>query len=325
MTKFILHAGLHKTATTSLQEQVFPNVREAFYTGKSRQVMGTRKSPVLSQFLSQYKDDRDALSRIPLHTCIYYLSLLQDRLIARLARSKATLSSLQKQLLLMQSLVERISILNEKPQILYSCEGLLLCLGHLFPEQALDISDKAPLFFCKSLFPGQIEKIVIYVRSPIEYLFSRYIQIHTVRIKASPRFAMAPADYLRIQAQLFRASSKCQSVFYHIFQRELGHDLLSLDIPVVMRSYEKHIKNAPSISREIKKSFGLTLLGADDVDHRFKQQPLNTTDRDKDDAINVLINHMQLANRDELKQAFLREAEQNDLVQAALSSRVYPY
>lgn len=325
MAKFILHAGLHKTATTSLQEQVFPNIRDAFYTGKSRQVMGTRSAPILSHFLSLYEEDKDALSRLPVHTCLYYVSLLQDRLIARLARSKATLDSIRKQLLLMQGLVERISMLSQKPQILYSCEGLLLCLGHLFPEQALDISDKAPLFSCQYLFPGQIEKIVIYVRSPIEYLFSRYIQIHTVRIKASPKFAMTPSEYLRIQAKLYQGPSKCQSVFYHVFQRELGQDLLSLDIPIVMRSYEKHIKGTTSISREIEKSFGLDLFGSDWVDRRFKQEPLNTTDRDKDDAINVLINHMQLADRDELKQAFLREAEQHDLVQAALPSRVYPY
>lgn len=325
MAEFVLHAGLHKTATTSLQDQVFPNIRDAFYTGKSRQVMGTRKSSILSDFLSLYLYDRDALNRVPLHTCIYYLSLLQDRLIARLARSRATLASIQKEHELMQRLIERISILSEKPKFLYSCEGLLLCLGHLFPERASRLSDQAPLFSCKHLFPGQIERIVIFVRSPIEYLFSRYIQIHTVRIKASPGFAMSPADYLGIQADLFKSHTKCQSVFYHIFQRGLRQDLLSLNVPIVIRSYEKHIKNSPSISREVQKSFGMALFGSDEVDRRFKQQPLNTTDRDKDDAINVLINHMKLADRDELKQAFLQVAEQNDLVQAALTSRLYPY
>lgn len=327
MPSFVLHAGLHKTATTSLQEQVFPSIASVLYTGKSRQVMSVRKTIILPQFVAHCQEDKEHIKRLPAHTCAYYLSLLQDRVVSRLARSKETLQSVQPLIGLMNDLLERIDQTSPETIILYSCEGLLLCLGHVCPKQALKIPehkrDQAPLFYYKQLFPGRTQKIVIYVRSPIDYLYSRYIQIHTVKMQRSKHFVMTPAEYLSIQGKLYSEIGRQQSIFYHVYHRELAQDLESLGPKIAVRSYDKHILNSPSISKEIDKAFGLQVLDPDKVDTRFKQQPLNTTDRDKDEAIKNIMSHMGFSNHSQLKHAFQETAESNSLVRAALSSTIF--
>lgn len=328
MPSFVLHAGLHKTATTSLQEQVFPSIANVLYTGKSRQVMSVRKTLVLPQFVAHCQEDKDHIKRLPAHTCSYYLSLLQDRVVSRLARSQETLQSVQPLIRLMNDLLERIDQISPETIILYSCEGLLLCLGHVCPKQALKVPehkrDQAPLFYYKQLFPGITQKIIVYVRSPIDYLYSRYIQIHTVKMQRSKNYARTPTEYLNIQGKLYSGNARQQSIFYHVYQRKLAQDLESLGPEIAVRSYDKHILNSSSISKEVNKAFGLQVIDPDKVDARFKRQPLNTTDRDKDEAIKNIMNHMGFSSHSQLKKAFQETAESNSLVQAALSSTIFP-
>jgi hypothetical protein len=328
MVNFILHAGLHKTATTSLQELVFPAVADVFYTGKSRQVMKIRETPILPFLFHYLQEDSSNIHHLPAHTCAYFASLLQDRVIGRLSRSLDTLQSLRAEITLMHALLERLNETSPNATVLYSCEGLLLCLGHICPKTTLKLTakdrDQPPLFLFKKLFPGSTKKIVIYVRSPIDYLYSRYIQIHTIKMQKAKRFVMAPSDYLDIQGEIYAGEVKQQSIFYHVFQRELAQDLASLGPEVVIRSYEKHIRDTASISKEINKTFGVEMIRPTEVDKRFKENPLNTTDHHKDEAVNFIINHMGFSNHDQLKQAFRQVAEQHRLVQAALSSRIYP-
>lgn len=325
MVNFILHAGLHKTATTSLQEQVFPAAAGVFYTGKSRQVMAARKTKAVKDFIEYCKEDNNHVRRLPSHTCAYYLSLLQDKIIAAISRSMKSIDSLQPKIQLMRELLEQIDTTSNNPTILYSCEGLLNCRGHVQPELSTKINDKPPLFLHQQLFPGSIEKIVIYTRSPIDYLYSRYIQIHVSRMHAAKVLAISPSDYLNAQAQLYSGKTKQQSVFYHVFQKELAQDLSGLGPALVIRSYEKHIRDATSISSEIKKVFNLDVLHAEQVDLDFKQKHLNTTDRDKDDAVELILSHMKLSDPSDLKQEFTKIAQENSLVQASLASRLFSY
>lgn len=330
MSEFILHAGLHKTATTSLQQLVFPALQNTLYTGKSRLVNKLRftNRSELTWFLSYCNKKPDTVRSLPLHTCVFYLSLIQDGLIAVLSRGLTELDKLSPYLNLMSQLLSRIDKLCPGIPILYSCEGLLLSMGHLFPELKGNLNSIAPLFLHKDLFPGHIRKIVIYLRSPLEYLFSRYIQIHTVRLKNDTNdysFTIKPSRFLRIQSRLFEGPHKRQSVFYHVFQQELREDLQCLGVPVILRSYEKHIKDCDSISNEIKKAFGLEAVNSRVTDNQFKHNRLNSTDGNKDEAINIILSHLNLNTKEQLREIFFEKAENDRLVKAALSSRIYPF
>lgn len=330
MSDFILHAGLHKTATTSLQQYVFPALRDSIYTGKSRLVAGLRftKRTELPSFLAYCNKKPDTVDYLPLHTCAFYLSVLQDSLVAVLSRGLARMEDVSSYLDLMNKLLSRMDQLAPGVPILYSCEGLLLSMGHLFPELKDHHQTTAPLFLHKTLFPGTIRKVIIYLRSPVEYLFSRYIQVHTVRLKNDTddfSFFVKPSKFFRSQKRLFNGPNKRQSVFYHIFQQELREDLLSLGIPVTLRSYEKHIKDTQSISNEIKKVFGLEAIDPQLTDSQFSSKRLNSTESNKEKAFKVILKRLDLQSQDQLRELFFESANNEPLVKAALSSRIYPF
>lgn len=336
MVEFVLHAGLHKTATTSLQELVFPNIKNVTYTGKTREVILSRreKRSHLLAFLGYATTEQHAIDRLPLHTCQYYLSLTQDHLIAILSRSDGSLQLVKDLLAFNHLLLNRISELVGPATIFYSCEGLLLTLGQLHPEFVIAKQTKQsdafrrdlpPLFRFRKLFPGRVSRVVIYLRSPIEYLFSRYIQVHTVRLSSGVSTLLGPADYLKLQGQLFDGPNKYQSVFFHVFQHQLSADLAQLGVPVRLRSFEDHIKDCSSINKEIGKAFGLEVHNPSEVDAIFKLNALNSTEKDKANAINALCSHLGSRDADDLKQQFLQQAQANTHVQAALAERVFAY
>jgi hypothetical protein len=334
---FLLHAGLHKTATTSLQELVFPNVCDATYTGKTREIIHSRRSKrdYLSYFLRQVAEDTDVIDRLPLHTCYYYLSLLQDYLVARISHNRLGAKKIIKSAFVVnQSLVDRISFLGGKCLILYSCEGLLLTYGQLHPELVLSMQAKGktlsrpdlpPLFHLRKIFPGTIRQVVIYVRSPIEYLFSRYIQIHTVRLSSGVSSLLTPADYLALQQRLFEGANKYQSVFFHVYQEELAKDLSRLGVPSKLRSFEAHIRDCPSISKEVLKAFGVTLSDPMGIDDSFRSKQLNSTEKEKLMAIDALCSRLNLSGLHALKEKFYETSLSHDLVQSALANRIFNY
>lgn len=327
MVNFTLHAGLHKTATTSLQEHVFPNVASAHYTGKCRYVMAMRR-PLSHQQLVQFLASEDGeLSRLPLHVCLLYLAQLQDYLVAQIARSVATLGDLADLLKLNRELVTCIAGKTDHGRILYSCEGLLLSRGHLEPESSLVTRDLFPLAHCRQLFPGSIDRVVVYLRSPVDYLFSRYIQIHTVRCRgkghADHQRLISIEQYLDLNERLWRGETPSQSVFHHIFQQQLIAELRSLGLPLVIRSYDKHIRGAESISTEFGKAFGLQVHHPERVDHAFRDIRLNTTSDHKDYALNLLLQAGGFSDRASLQEIFAAIAMRHPLVKEALATTVF--
>lgn len=327
MVSFTLHAGLHKTATTSLQEHVFPNAKHVHYTGKCRYVMAMRAGEGHQELLRFLKSERGDIERIPLHVCCHYLALLQDHLVAQLARSRATPDQLQPLLTFNRKLLKRIAHLSDHAHILYSCEGLLLSLGHLQPEACLDRRELFPLAYHRLLFPGDLKRVVIYLRSPVDYLFSRYIQIHTIRCthgNASDLERLITVErYLELNAQLWRGKTPSQSVFHHIFQRTLVSQLRSLGLPLVVRSYDEHILGGTSISSELSSAFDLLVETPEHVDKAFREIRLNTTSEHKDYALNLLLNASGMPDRTSLQNYFSSIASNHPLVKEALATSVF--
>lgn len=327
MVNFTIHAGLHKTATTSLQEHVFPNVVSAHYTGKCRYVMAMRKPPGHQQLNHFLASEDGQLSRLPLHVCLHYLALLQDYLVAQLARSLASPDDLADLLRLNRELLACIEAKSDAGRILYSCEGLLLSRGHLQPESSLKIRDLFPLAHARHLFPGTIDRVVVYLRSPVDYLFSRYIQIHTVRCRGKgqdDRQSLIGVDrYLELNEKLWRGKTPSQSVFHHIFQHELVAELRGLGLPLVIRSYDKHIRAAPSISAEFGKAFDLQVHQPEQVDHAFRDIRLNTTSDHKDYALKLLLQAGGFSDSASLQQSFAAVASHHPLVKEAMAHAVF--
>lgn len=328
MVHFTLHAGLHKTATTSLQEHVFPNVKQVHYTGKCRYVMAMRKRGGHRELLDHLSSEDGEIERLPLHVCCHYLALLQDYLVAQLARSRATLQQLQPLLDVNSRLLDAIAFRGEEQHVLYSCEGLLLSLGHLQPEVCLERRELFPLAHHRQLFPGTLRRVVVYVRSPIEYLFSRYIQIHTVRCRgkgASDLDQIISIDrYLDLNERLWLGPMPSQSVFHHIFQPQLLAQLKACGLPLVVRSYDKHIRGASSISREVTKAFDLEVHHPDRVDAAFREIRLNTTSEHKDYALQLLLQASGLQDHAELKKQFSSIASSHPRVQEAVACSLFP-
>lgn len=326
MVNFTLHAGLHKTATTSLQEHVFPNVGSAHYTGKCRYVMAMRKPPSHQQLIQFLASEDGELSRLPLHVCLHYLAQLQDFLVAQLARSVAKLGDLSDLLRLNRELLACIAGKSDHGRILYSCEGLLLSRGHLEPESSLAIRDLFPLAHWRQLFPGHIDRVVVYLRSPVDYLFSRYIQIHTVRCrgkgKDDRRRLISIEQYLGLNERLWHGETPSQSVFHHIFQEKLIAELRGLSLPLVIRSYDKHIRGAPSISTEFRKAFDLNVHHPEQVDQAFREIRLNTTSDHKDYALNLLLKVCGFSDHASLQERFAAVASRHPLVKEAIATTV---
>ncbi len=335
MVEFTLHAGLHKTATTSLQEHVFPNVKHAFYTGKSRHVM-------MASTRFHYKSTREAHKqmfrmlqalgpkpwRIPLHSCCYLLALLQDYLVSTLARHYASVEQLEDLFTYNAVLLKTIQNKCENPHVFYSCEGLLLTIGHLKPDEPGRKNQLPPLAHHQLLFPGQLKRVVVYLRSPVDYLFSRYIQIHDVRfINASANSGdslISIERYLDLNEQLWRGEAPQQSVFYHIFQPQLITELRSLGLPLQIRSYDKHIRGNESISKEVATAFDLQVYNPARVDNAFQNKPLNTTSENKDSALNQLLAASGHKDRASLRHHFTEIATAHPLIQEAMATTVFP-
>lgn len=327
MAEFILHAGLHKTATTSLQEHVFPQVQGGFYTGKCRHVMANRSRKLLAEFCAYLETELEAIHRLPLHTCAFYLSLLQDQLVGDLARSRRSLDQCSAELQLNQRLVDSLVLRSECSTILYSCEGLLLSLGHLYPERCKSLADLFPLAHWRALFPAPVQRAVIYLRTPIDYLYSRYIQIHTVRCRGGGSQAgdiISPSRYIKLNEKLWRGPMPSQSVFHHILQPQLVTQLQQLGLNLIVRSYDQHIKKAASISAEVGEAFGLRLHQPEWVDERFRTIRLNTTAADKEVAMQALLKSLGLSSAGQLQAEFSETARESPVVREALATSLYP-
>lgn len=329
MVSFTLHAGLHKTATTSLQEHVFPNVKGVHYTGKSRYVMSARHNPgFISHFNKTAKvyADMANMMRLPLHECCHLLSIIQDQIVLRLARDLASDEALPLLFRLNRELLKAIEEKCEAPHVLYSCEGLLLSAGHLNPRLALhkNLRDSVPLAAYRDLFPGTIKRVVIYMRSPLDYLFSRYMQVHQILYGGVGKKAkgLDVDGYLELNTQLWIGDTPSQSVFHHIFQSQLVDQIRLMGLPIVARSYEEHICGEGGISQEIEKGFGLEVANPKRVDRWFRDLRLNTAD-DKDTALKHLLRISGCKDRAELKDKFMSLASSHPLVKQAMQERLF--
>jgi len=335
MVEFTIHAGLHKTATTSLQEHVFPNAKHVYYTGKSRHLQAISPRMIANsvgeaneELLRMLRKPGEKPERLPLHSCCHYLSLLQDNIVSMLARGYFTIEDLRPLFMLNERFLEALESKCDHAHILYSCEGLLLARGHLMLEKRRQQTEVPPLFHHRLLFPGKLNRVVVYLRSPVDYLFSRYIQIHTVRfarMKGHPQDLVVSIDrYLDFNAQLWRGEAPHQSVFYHIFQPQLISDLRALDLPLVVRSYDKHIRGTESITAEVAKAFDLQVYQPERVDQVFREKPLNTTSDDKDSALNHLLKASGCEDRASLQRHFAEIAAAHPLIQQAMATTVFP-
>lgn len=297
---FIVHAGVHKTASTSLQELVFSDLQDCFYVGKSRLIMASRGSDFLSRFFDYMKSIEDDVHRININSAAHCLALLIDARVNYYRNSKQNpqwKARLEKSI---ELLSERLRGTSHQKSILYSNEGLVNNLMHIYPEAKK--MHKLPISKHQKLFPTGIERLILYLREPRSYLLSRYIQIHSIRY-TSKRAMIPIKEYFDFQAKLWENGEKEQSLFLHIFEDELKDYLNNITLSkILVRNFEKNLADCKSVSTEISDTFNLKCQDPLRADDLFANKRLNTSDSGtKKLALPLLLKANQCESSEELK------------------------
>lgn len=327
--KLAIHAGMHKTASTSLQNIVFPRLRGLTYIGKTRYIQEAR-------LLVDYTSVLRHISNVPDYVLTYHLAGILDNYIATLPRLPlksltTAAANLKARLHIMRELKAELERRNPEATYLYSSEGIFLNMNHIFPDRPnhyppITIGD----ILTKAFGDDIITTLFFYNRSPVDYLFSRYIQIHTVRLRpqaGSPAdmqckelkpLALKPKQFFELNDFIWQAIPG-NSMYINLFPNLLVSTAEPKCQTIQQRSYESHICNTASITSEISTVLGIDFgPDAKEIDDRFTSNPVNTTAKDKKLAVDVLTRaagHSNLAN---LKAEFSAIAQANPVVQQAV-------
>ena len=270
----IIHIGTFKTGTTALQNIVFPNAKDAIFLGQSKAHLEAWEEQDLDQLLGSDLSRLTAKQLEQVHGGVLY------RLSNMLRKPKR---HGEQEFAAATAAVSRIcKIWNEQHRqnrFLFSKEGLLFTRGHVEPETASPMADQPPLAGFKQL-PGD-KIILLFLRNPTNYLFSRYMQLQFRRHKNELPI-LSVSEFMDSQERAYERNV-WHSVIQHALQKSFVDAIRSLGFAdLVVLSYERDLVEAPSITQVLGRAVGLTFDDAAAVDARMKTEYWNSASDDEE-------------------------------------------
>lgn len=219
MTKLFLHAGLPRTATTVLQENVFPKLENARYIGKNPDNVGLRGD------LKPVDDARECCERI-LKGDVSGLARLQRLLptvlhaIRLLNRERDREKAMYVAKLWMACVIEIARRLPDRA-LLYSDESLSESMSAITPATAQH-GDAIVLEQLHELGMLQHTNLSVVLRDPIQFLKASYYK----GMEFDFRYKREPASfrtYLQRQAEIFERTPSASRIFLASQRRASAH------------------------------------------------------------------------------------------------------
>ncbi|MEM1111190.1 MAG: sulfotransferase domain-containing protein [Pseudomonadota bacterium] len=278
MTRFVLHIGLSKTGTSTLQRAVFPNHSQVFYLGKdktSKAPRGCRSLPVhqLLELLLWTKDRQESTKQLQLR--------YEQLVLANLADRNCVLGSWEA--LGLESTSAFHQMIERLTAVVGDCR-VIVCLRH-------------PMAWLESLYIQQVKGQFIYQNRretfghrpymTIDEWLQRFIDNHiehgAFTYVENIRAAAATLGYRNVKVMMFEALQTDSASYYHSIADFLGVDGREFQ-GLALTAHENRRLRAPQLelierfdrSAELRKSWA-------NMDTRARRQALrNAVDYDSE-------------------------------------------
>jgi hypothetical protein len=184
---------------------------------------------------------------------------------------------------------------------LLSKESVLYTEGQLGSESRRPPTSEPPLAAFRHL-PGR-KTILLVLREPTAYLFSRYMQLQFRRSKLELP-VQSVSQFLEYQENAY-SSSAWDSVFQHAMHREFINQLQSLDCgDIVVQSYERDVLGRP-VTEALGNALGLEFHDPETINNRMENEVWNPTfDDSKARSVNTVLERNSQKSFDGLRTLF---------------------
>lgn len=284
----IVHSGLGKTATTSLQELVFPNTASHIFLGKCKSAMQFKPPQEQETSTPNFLTDPQALLILGNYftTCHQLIHLISD--------SKDQFKKITAKLLILNKIKHQIKTRNlHESSFIFSHEKLSLVIDHFNPPLGTESASQYPFRYHKELFSifGDCTFLNT-TRQAQDFFASMYLQLMEARIVRGGS-VVNPTIYFEWQKKILEDNPK-KSIFWAFrtwsSKTEFSKEFQIPEDLICTLSLEEIIQHSPTISLSKHTNIRFTESSIKKINNNFEHSPhkRSKTEKTKKEIIKAL-------------------------------------